>query len=207
MSQYTKERKRKFFVEKKDISGSKMGKSTTGNDSMTNSALGQSQSQYANSKAKTVDQDLRSVFIDNYGVSMDLPAYYLHDSKFVPHYRGYVVTTGYHIIPKKQMYQENVQTTYIDQRVQMQAFNEIFSNTGDSLILNLMKVNGRTGLEKIKEIVIRNSKSSIIQFSRSGKFFGLFINENKNFEVYDATDIDRCFKEIDQGKPILKMEV
>ena len=86
-------------MEKKDISGSKMGKSI--NDSMSNSGLGQSQSQYSNSKAKSVDQDLRSVFIDNYGVSMELPAYYLHDSKFVPHYRGYVVTTGYHIIPKK----------------------------------------------------------------------------------------------------------
>jgi len=89
----------------------------------------------------------------------------------------------------------------------MEAFNEIFSNTGESLILNLMKVNGRNGLEKIKEIVIQNSKNSIIQFSRSGKYFGLFINDNKNFEVYDATDIDRCFKDIDQGKPVMKLEV
>jgi hypothetical protein len=30
-------------------------------------------------------QDLREVFIENYGVTMELPAYYYFDAKFVPH--------------------------------------------------------------------------------------------------------------------------
>ena len=75
------------------------------------------------------------------------------------------------------------------------------------MILNLQKVNGRTGLQKIKEVIIPNAKNSIIQFSKSGKFFGLFINENKNFEVYNATDIDLCFKDIEAGKQYMKMNV
>lgn len=75
------------------------------------------------------------------------------------------------------------------------------------MILNLQKVNGRTGLQKIKEVIIPNAKNSIIQFSKSGKFFGLFINENKNFEVYNATDIDQCFKDIEAGNQYMKMDV
>jgi hypothetical protein len=59
-------------------------------------------------------KDLRSIFIKNYGVQMEIPAYHFYDARFVPHFKDYVVTMAFHIIPKKQMYQNNVQTTFYD---------------------------------------------------------------------------------------------
>lgn len=41
------------------------------------------QSQIGKSKAKY--EDLRGIFIEDYGVSLDFPTYYHHDAKFVPH--------------------------------------------------------------------------------------------------------------------------
>jgi hypothetical protein len=47
----------------------------------------------------------------------------------------------------------------------MNSFSEIFKNTGDKLILNLYKVNGRSGLEKKREIVVEKSRKTIMKFS------------------------------------------
>ena len=46
-------------------------------------------------------KDLRSIFIKNYGVQMEIPAYYFYDARFVPHFKDYVVTMAFHVIPKK----------------------------------------------------------------------------------------------------------
>ena len=52
-------------------------------------------------KSQETSQDLRSVFIENYGVSMEMPVYYHLDAKFVPHFKDYVVSMGFHIIPNR----------------------------------------------------------------------------------------------------------
>jgi len=124
----------------------------------------------SNQKQKIESQDLRTVFIENYGVSMEMPVYYHSDAKFVPHVKDYLVTMGFHIIPKQQlnMYTElekNVQTTYIDGRVEYNSLNEIYDNTGENLILNLYKLNGRNGFEKKREIFLEDAKKSLMQFS------------------------------------------
>ena len=75
-------------------------------------------------------EDLRPVFIKNYGVSMEIPAFYYNDAKYVPHFKDYVVTMSQHIIPKKQKPQINIQTTYIDGRVEDNSFDEIYEQTG-----------------------------------------------------------------------------
>ena len=33
----------------------------------------------------TKETDLRKIYIQNYGVKMEFPAYYIQDAKFVPH--------------------------------------------------------------------------------------------------------------------------
>ena len=61
------------------------------------------------SKNKKEENDLRKVFIQNYGVQMEFPGYYIALAKFVPHYDDYVVQASFHIIPKG--YSQTVQTT------------------------------------------------------------------------------------------------
>jgi hypothetical protein len=48
---------------------------------------------------KQSQQDLREIFIENYGVTMEIPAYYYYDAKFVPHSQDQLVTMAFHIIP------------------------------------------------------------------------------------------------------------
>jgi hypothetical protein len=45
--------------------------------------------------------NLRSMFVDSYGVTMEIPAYYYYDAKYVPNNINYVVAMNFHIIPKK----------------------------------------------------------------------------------------------------------
>lgn len=45
-------------------------------------------------------EDLRGIYIENYGVDLEFPAYYYQDAKFVPKNHDLVVTMGFHIIPK-----------------------------------------------------------------------------------------------------------
>ena len=49
-----------------------------------------------------VDQgpsDKRSVLIERYGVSMELPAYYYYNAVFVPHKKDFLVTMAIHMLP------------------------------------------------------------------------------------------------------------
>lgn len=73
------------------------------------------------------------------------------------------------------MYQNNVQTTFIDGRVEENSFDELYDLTGENIILNLYKLNGRRGLEKLREIYLEEVDSALIQFSKSGKHFGIYV--------------------------------
>ena len=115
------------------------------------------------SKQKEEKQDLRSVFIENYGVSIEMPIFYHLDAKFVPHFKDHIVTMGFHIIPKKpkDMYtdhEDNLQTTYMDGKVEYNSLNGIYDNTGENLILNLYKMDGRNGFLKLREIFLEDCK-------------------------------------------------
>jgi hypothetical protein len=101
---------------------------------------------------------------------------------------------GFHIIPKTPMTaytekEKNVQTTYIDGRVEYNTLNEIYDNTGENLILNLYKINGRNGFEKKREIFLEDAKKSLMQFSESGSHFGIFILKEKLLNIFDSRDI------------------
>ena len=92
------------------------------------------------------------MFIKNYGVTIEIPAYYYHDARFVPSNIKYVVLMAFHIIPKKEI--DNVQTTFMDQRVENNSFEDLCEKTGKNLILSLNKVNGRAGLDLVDQIIM-----------------------------------------------------
>ena len=83
-------------------------------------------------------------------MSLEFPAYYYHSAKFVPHFPKNVVTMGFHIIPRAS--NATVQTTFIDGRVEDNTYDEIYENTGDSILLTLNECQGRAGFKKVKEL-------------------------------------------------------
>ena len=46
-------------------------------------------------------EDLRPKFIKDYGISIQIPAYYHYDAKFFPGDPDFVVTMGFHVIQDK----------------------------------------------------------------------------------------------------------
>ena len=83
---------------------------------------------------------------------MEVPSFGYRDGKMVPGQEDYVVTTEFHILPKKQMYQNNVQTTKMDGSYEENSWDEIYPTAGDSIQLTLNKIEGRNGFTRIKTI-------------------------------------------------------
>ena len=46
-----------------------------------------------------LSSDLRKTYLRNFGVQMDLPAYYIKGAKLVPHEINLVVTLAFHVFP------------------------------------------------------------------------------------------------------------
>ena len=143
------------------------------NASLDKSNLGMSEFN-PGQKSKEKYVDLREVYIENYGVQMEVPSLGYRDGKMVPGQEDYVVTTDFHIIPKKQMYQNNVQTTNIDGSFEENSWDEIYPTAGDSIRLTLNKIEGRNGFTRIKTIPITGAKKLLIKFSDSGKYFAIY---------------------------------
>jgi hypothetical protein len=85
---------------------------------------------------------------------MEFPAFYYYDAVFVPHMKDHLVSMSFHIIPEND--QERVQTTFQDGVVEENSFNEIYNMTGENIILNLYKMDGRKGLKNQRELLIEN---------------------------------------------------
>jgi hypothetical protein len=63
-------------------------------------------------KQQNEHADLREIYTEKYGVTMELPGYYQETAKIVPHSPDHVVATAFHITPKS--YTSTIQTTYLD---------------------------------------------------------------------------------------------
>jgi hypothetical protein len=65
----------------------------TGNPLLNSNTFGK------NFKEEFKEVDLRGVFIKNYGVEMEMPAYSVHQAKLVPHHKDLIVSLAWHILP------------------------------------------------------------------------------------------------------------
>ena len=111
--------------------GSKLGISNIDNDDLMDEDEGS-------------DMDQRATLIENYGVTMEFPAFYYYNAKFVPHEKDHLVTMEFHIIPQNE--KTTVQTTFQNGNVEENLFSEIYDQTGENIILTLYKQTERNGL-------------------------------------------------------------
>lgn len=103
---------------------------------------------------------------------------------------------AFHIIPKKNKYHNNVQTTFIDGRVENNSFDELYDLTGKNIILNLYKLDDGRDLIKKREVYLEDVDNALMQFSKSGELFGIFIQGDNILSIFRSKDIDSCFDNI-----------
>ena len=47
----------------------------------------------------------------------------------------------------------------------------------------------------------------MIEFSRSGSFFAIYVENTKKLNVYESTDIHKCFDNIDKDQKIFEFSL
>ena len=80
---------------------------------------------------------------------MEFPVFYFKAAKIVPDKTDYVVSIGFHIIPKKDYL---VQTTFLDNTYEENTFQDLFENVGKQILLRLSKTDKMKGFITMREI-------------------------------------------------------
>ena len=96
-------------------------------------------------------KDLRRVFIENYGVNMELPRFYYHSAKFVPQSKDLIVILGWHIVPL------TASTTIFEKKMNhsesnIKGYNDLIKMNGKNMILSLYRQDTQRGLTSLKHI-------------------------------------------------------
>lgn len=146
------------------------------------------------------DENMRKVFVENYGVQLDLPVFYYQEAKFVPHYPQLVVTTTKNINPKG----DNIEIyTHLigEEQCKKHKMGEIYEDGSRSTFLYLNRIDGRNGLKIEKQVIIEDKERIMMQFSNSGSYFAIYSFDQCALEVYDSTDIFKCFDAIENNAP------
>ena len=146
-----------------------------------------------------------------FGVTLEIPAYYYYNAKFVPHMKDHLVTMAFHILPKNDG-RKKVKTIFNDGTTEVKTFQEIYGDTGRDTILTLQKADGRNGFSLLQKIVLKDLNKPMMQFSKSGKYLALFkrtCSKDKSYllEIYDSTDMTQCFQDIEAQKPLKGIEL
>lgn len=79
---------------------------------------------------------MRRTYLDKFGVEMNLPAYYIYQSKIVPHVEDHVLELACHILPKQ--FDQSVKTIMLNGEVKEgQDFQDFENFSGKDLIFKL----------------------------------------------------------------------
>lgn len=109
-----------------------------------NTSLNKSMMKSAQSGEK--DENMRKVFVENYGVQLELPVNYNQEAKFVPHYPQLVVTSTKHINPKDDNIE--IHTHHIgEEPSKKHKMGEIYKDGSRSTFLYLNRIDGRNGFK------------------------------------------------------------
>jgi hypothetical protein len=62
----------------------------------------------------------------------------------------------------------------MDGRVENNSFDEIYEQTGENIILNLVKVKSRSGFDIQRQFILKDVSSALMEFSLTGNHFAIF---------------------------------
>ena len=103
---------------------------------------------------------MRQVLTSKFGVDIKFPANYNDQALIVPHLPDLVMCTCYHIVPKSKAILE---TNKLDGNVVQNYFSKTYQqNTGKSVLIRLLKANGRYGFEMLDEFQLKGISKCLI---------------------------------------------
>jgi hypothetical protein len=156
---------------------------------------------YAGSNSN--DIDMRQKFMDQYGVSIDFPGYYSDSGVLVPHVAGFIVSSGFHIIPKSTRAQIQV-NPYSEEESLPETenlnFSDMYDCVGSSLILKLQEMSDRSGFKTHRQVQLGGVRDAKYAFSPSGKYFAIFLQATKTISVFNSTDIFNLFDDLEPSR-------
>ena len=133
-----------------------------------------------------------------------MPAYYIHDAKFVPNCFNMILVLVWSIVPDEKL---TIQTTYVNKTWNEKKINEIFENSGADLNLKLIQTHGRNGMETVKTFHLKGIRQAEIKFSSFGNFLVIYNQENQVGKLFKATNIYKCFDDIINDNYLLDFHI
>ena len=94
--------------------------------------------------------------MNEYGVDITFPAFYSYAGCLVPHMDRFIVSLGFHSIPRNS--EEIIQITKAEDDpedpngIQEKKFHDLYDQTGQSIILKLMQADARIGFRTLNEV-------------------------------------------------------
>lgn len=116
-----------------------------------NNGLGFSTQHITPNEGEDEDRNRRANFIENYGVEIKMPAFYSHPGVLVPHKKNFVISLGFHTIPRLD--QQTVQVNQFSQvedkspKYTNETFNSMYYMSGNSVIMKLYEAQPRIGFK------------------------------------------------------------
>ena len=86
-------------------------------------------------------------------------------------------------------------------------FQDMYPHTGNSVILRLNEADPKIGFKTHKEVQLSGTRKCYVAFSKSGKFFAIFMQAKKLLTVYDATDVHKMMDDIEKEEPYFTADV
>jgi hypothetical protein len=56
---------------------------------------------------------------------------------------------------------------------------------------------GKKGIQTIHHSILKDMRSIIIEFSKSGEFMVIYDQDSRTLWIYKSTDLDQCFQDIE----------
>ena len=136
-------------------------------------------------------KDLKQRFLDEYGISMQIPAFYIQDAKIFPSDPKFSVQVVNYVLPDTEIMVNTFEEDSENNR-QMENLADIFD--GDKYKFSSLKLmeQTETALLEISEVSIQDGKKVFMKFSPDGRYLALHLKQEKimNLKIYKIEDND-----------------
>lgn len=119
----------------------------------------------------------------NYGFKMEIPSFYVVDSKLYPLDQKYVFQLTRYVLPEEESY--TVQTHLLNGKSHKQTFKELWSKYDGHTVLELL-YREDAFLEQSDQFIFDNIRHVIQQFSEDGQYLALLMADHCPGEFPDT---------------------
>ena len=101
-----------------------------------------------------------------------------------------ILTLSWHIAPVGK--NKVVQTTNFDKSFYEKPYESLYEDAGKDIIMTVMRPLKSNVFHKEKSIKLYGTIRCITEFSKDGKFLGIYDQSYQTISIYDSEDISEC---------------